>query len=230
MGEAIQITLEVGHKAHVKEKPDLKGNTHDWNVFIRASESQSIEKLINKVVFTLHETFKKPQRGKLIIILKLTLKKNFKIFKTFPVIKSPPYSIKESGYGQFEFPIQIYFNGTDEVYKVDYYLELQATTDKKTFCKLRRETLTFYNPKPELRKILIESGGIVKKIDSATTPTSLNSLNSFNSLNVVHAPTAPLFNPADNFLFNTNPQQPSAASTASTSKKVSLKSHFFPKL
>ena len=63
MGEAIQITLEVGHKAHVKDKPDPKDNTHDWNVFIRGSESQSIEKLINKVVFTLHETFKKPQRG-----------------------------------------------------------------------------------------------------------------------------------------------------------------------
>lgn len=57
------MTIEVGHKAFVKEKPDSKGNTHDWNVFVRGGDNQSIEKFVQKVVFNLHETFKKPQRG-----------------------------------------------------------------------------------------------------------------------------------------------------------------------
>ncbi len=76
--KAIEVTIEVGHKAFIKEKPDSKGHTHDWNVYVRASDNQSIEKLVNKVQFTLHETFPKPFRSK---FLALSL-----VFDYFPSI------------------------------------------------------------------------------------------------------------------------------------------------
>ena len=82
--------------------------------------------------------------------------------------------MKESGYGMFEIPIEVFFNGTNETYKLNYYLELQPPEDQRPFCKLRKETLTFYNPKNEFRKHLIEYGGVIKQIDSNESSSSSN--------------------------------------------------------
>ena len=62
--KAIEVKLEVGHKSYIKDKPDAYGYTHDWNVFVRAGDNQSIEKFIRKIVFNLHETFQNPKRSK----------------------------------------------------------------------------------------------------------------------------------------------------------------------
>jgi transcription initiation factor IIF auxiliary subunit len=62
--KAIQVIIEFGHKAFLKTKINSKGHTHDWNVYVRAGDNQSIEKLVNKVQFRLHETFKNPIRSK----------------------------------------------------------------------------------------------------------------------------------------------------------------------
>ncbi len=61
--QAIKVIIEVGHKAFLKDKPDSKGHTHDWTVYVRASDNKSLDKLVSKVQFTLHETFKNPCRS-----------------------------------------------------------------------------------------------------------------------------------------------------------------------
>lgn len=91
----------------------------------------------------------------------------------FKVKNEPPYCVKESGYGMFEFPIEIYFNGTNETYKINYYLELQGIDDRKPFSRLRKETITFQNPQPEFRKCLLDGGGILKSLDSTTSPLNI---------------------------------------------------------
>ena len=122
------------------------GHTHKWNVFVRSGDQQhKLDKIVKKVVFILHETFKNPMR----------------------TCMNPPYYVKESGYGQFEFPIEIYFNGTDSKFSTNYYLELPALNNLEPLSRVRSESIEFKNPSPEFRKILIASGAKHKVNDAS---------------------------------------------------------------
>jgi len=130
------------------------------------TNQQKLDLIVKKVVFNLHETFKNPIR---------------------PCF-TQPYCVKESGYGQFEFPIDIYFNGTDTKYSINYYLELPSLNCTQPLSRVRKEKITFINPCPEFRKVLIEGGSLMHKsggVDSlnqtnSNSPSSIlnNSLNS----------------------------------------------------
>jgi len=148
---------------------------------VRSGDNQQqLDKIVKKVVFNLHETFKNPIR----------------------TCTTQPYCVKESGYGQFEFPIDIYFNGTDTKYSINYYLELPSLNTTQPLCRVRKEIITFINPCPEFRKILIEGGGILHKrpissSNTASTPTTnmtpktttINSATSNNNNLVISTPT-----------------------------------------
>nr|XP_019955785.1 PREDICTED: protein AF-9 isoform X2 [Paralichthys olivaceus] len=84
---AVQVKLELGHRAQVRKKPTVEGFTHDWMVFVRGPEHSNIQHFVEKVVFHLHESFPKPKR----------------------VCKDPPYKVEESGYAGFILPIEVYF-------------------------------------------------------------------------------------------------------------------------
>uniref|UniRef100_A0A667Y742 MLLT3 super elongation complex subunit n=1 Tax=Myripristis murdjan TaxID=586833 RepID=A0A667Y742_9TELE len=73
---AVQVKLELGHRAQVRKKPTVEGFTHDWMVFVRGPEHSNIQHFVEKVVFHLHESFPRPKR----------------------VCKDPPYKVEESGY------------------------------------------------------------------------------------------------------------------------------------
>lgn len=60
---AVQVKLELGHRAQVRKKPTVEGFTHDWMVFVRGPEHSNIQHFVEKVVFHLHESFPKPKRG-----------------------------------------------------------------------------------------------------------------------------------------------------------------------
>ncbi|KAJ4937030.1 hypothetical protein JOQ06_001614 [Pogonophryne albipinna] len=59
---AVQVKLELGHRAQVRKKPTVEGFTHDWMVFVRGPEQSNIQHFVEKVVFHLHESFPKPKR------------------------------------------------------------------------------------------------------------------------------------------------------------------------
>lgn len=61
---AVQVKLELGHRAQFRKKPTVEGFTHDWMVFVRGPEHSNIQHFVEKVVFHLHESFPKPKRGK----------------------------------------------------------------------------------------------------------------------------------------------------------------------
>uniref|UniRef100_A0A8C7YCN4 YEATS domain-containing protein n=1 Tax=Oryzias sinensis TaxID=183150 RepID=A0A8C7YCN4_9TELE len=84
---AVQVRLELGHRAQVRKKPTAEGFTHDWMVFVRGPDHCNIQHFVEKVVFHLHESFPKPKR----------------------VCKDPPYKVEESGYAGFILPIEVYF-------------------------------------------------------------------------------------------------------------------------
>ncbi|KAG7266001.1 hypothetical protein CRUP_029612 [Coryphaenoides rupestris] len=135
---AVQVKLELGHRAQVRKKPTLEGFTHDWIVFVRGPEHSNIQHFVEKVVFHLHESFPKPKR----------------------VCKDPPYKVEESGYAGFILPIEVYFRNKEEPKKVrfdyDLFLHLEGHPPVN---HLRCEKLTFNNPTEEFRKKLLKAGG-----------------------------------------------------------------------
>ncbi|XP_017282466.1 protein AF-9 isoform X1 [Kryptolebias marmoratus] len=135
---AVQVKLELGHRAQVRKKPTVEGFTHDWMVFVRGPEHSNIQYFVEKVVFHLHESFPKPKR----------------------VCKDPPYKVEESGYAGFILPIEVYFKNKEEPKKVrfdyDLFLHLEGHPPVN---HLRCEKLTFNNPTEEFRKKLLKAGG-----------------------------------------------------------------------
>ncbi|CAK1580909.1 unnamed protein product [Parnassius mnemosyne] len=130
---AIKVNFEIGHKASLKSKKTPEGFTHDWEVFVRGQEGADISHFVDKVVFHLHETFPKPRR----------------------VVKEPPFSISESGYAGFIFPIEIYLKNKDEPKKIKFSYDF--TLQQSGFLKDR---YIFQNPNDDFRKKLLKGGGI----------------------------------------------------------------------
>ncbi|KAG8455073.1 hypothetical protein GDO86_001336 [Hymenochirus boettgeri] len=137
---AVQVKLELGHRAQVRKKPTLEGFTHDWMVFVRGPEHSNIQHFVEKVVFHLHESFPRPKR----------------------VCKDPPYKVEESGYAGFILPVEVYFKNKEEPKKVrfdyDLFLHLEGHPPVN---HLRCEKLTFNNPTEEFRRKLLKAGGIM---------------------------------------------------------------------
>ncbi|KAJ8718582.1 hypothetical protein PYW08_002819 [Mythimna loreyi] len=102
-------------------------------MFVRGQEGADISHFVDKVVFLLHETFKKPRR----------------------VVKEPPFCINESGYAGFIFPIEIYLKNKDEPKKIKFSYDF--TLQQSGFLKDR---YIFQNPNEEFRKKLLKGGGI----------------------------------------------------------------------
>lgn len=144
--------IEIGHKASTLKEPKDKF-IYKWNLFLRSGdEGQQIDKVVQKVVFNLHHTFTNPMRE----------------------CTQPPYCVKENGYGEFEFPIDIYFNGTNEKYTINYFLDLPPSDSFTPLHRIRKEVISFVDPNSEFRKLLIESGATVKKV--APNPSATTSL------------------------------------------------------
>ncbi|XP_054914679.1 protein AF-9 isoform X2 [Poeciliopsis prolifica] len=135
---AVQVKLELGHRAQFRKKPTAEGFTHDWMVFVRGPDNSNIQHFVEKVVFHLHESFPKPKR----------------------VCKDPPYKVEESGYAGFILPIEVYFKNKEEPKKVrfdyDLFLHLEGHPPVN---HLRCEKLTFNNPTEDFRRKLLKTGG-----------------------------------------------------------------------
>lgn len=71
------------------------------------------------------------------------------------VVKDPPFSIKESGYAGFIFPIEIYLKNKDEPKKIKFTYDF--TLQQSGFLKDR---YIFQSPNEEFRKKLLKGGGL----------------------------------------------------------------------
>lgn len=152
---AVQVKLELGHRAQVRKKPTVEGFTHDWMVFVRGPEHSNIQHFVEKVVFHLHDSFPRPKR----------------------VCKDPPYKVEESGYAGFIMPIEVYFRNKEEPKKVrfdyDLFLHLEGHPPVN---HLRCEKLTFNNPTEEFRRKLLKAGGDPNKSSSNSFSKSHKSM------------------------------------------------------
>eukprot|EP00698_Gefionella_okellyi_P020562 TRINITY_DN6465_c0_g1_i1.p1 TRINITY_DN6465_c0_g1~~TRINITY_DN6465_c0_g1_i1.p1 ORF type:complete len:275 (-),score=53.46 TRINITY_DN6465_c0_g1_i1:37-861(-) len=99
-GVAVEKAIVTGSQAYwlgkVNRRPEEA--SHEWHVYLRAANNEDMSYFIKKVVFHLHETFNPPRRE----------------------FEEPPYEVTESGWGEFDIGIQIFF--VDPVEKPVYLL------------------------------------------------------------------------------------------------------------
>lgn len=105
MTDSVLVPLIIGQSSEHFEKPTEAGHTHRWKVFVRSPPGFPLfsdRSYIKKVTFFLHNTFENPRR----------------------TIRNPPFEIEETGYGGFDFMIQIVFTNIPKQYSINYELTL----------------------------------------------------------------------------------------------------------
>ncbi|XP_026747692.1 YEATS domain-containing protein 4 [Trichoplusia ni] len=74
------------------KKREEDGHTHQWTVYVKPYANEDMSAYIKKVHFKLHESYANPNR----------------------IIAKPPYELTETGWGEFEIVIKIYFHDPNE--------------------------------------------------------------------------------------------------------------------
>ena len=74
------------------KKREDDGHTHQWTVYVKPYANEDMSGYVKKVHFKLHESYANQNR----------------------VVVKPPYEVTETGWGEFEIVIKIYFHDTNE--------------------------------------------------------------------------------------------------------------------
>lgn len=74
------------------KKREEDGHTHQWTVYLKPYENEDMAMYVKKVHFKLHESYANPNR----------------------IMTSPPYEVTETGWGEFEVVIKVYFHDPTE--------------------------------------------------------------------------------------------------------------------
>lgn len=74
------------------KKREEDGHTHQWTVYVKPYHNEDMSAYVKKVHFKLHESYNNPNR----------------------IVTKPPYELTETGWGEFEIVIKIYFHDPNE--------------------------------------------------------------------------------------------------------------------
>ncbi|XP_068629958.1 YEATS domain-containing protein 4 [Battus philenor] len=74
------------------KKREEDGHTHQWTVYVKPYANEDMSVYIKKIHFKLHESYANPNR----------------------IVTKPPYELTETGWGEFEIVIKIYFHDPNE--------------------------------------------------------------------------------------------------------------------
>lgn len=74
------------------KKREEDGHTHQWNVYVKPYYNEDMSAYVKKVHFKLHESYANPNR----------------------ILTKPPYEVTETGWGEFEVVIKLYFHDPTE--------------------------------------------------------------------------------------------------------------------
>ncbi|CAI4228424.1 unnamed protein product [Auanema sp. JU1783] len=92
-GKKIVKALVYGNTANpFGYKRESDGHTHHWTIFLRSFNNEDLSKFIRKVQFKLHDSYANSTR----------------------VVEKPPFEVSETGWGEFEIQIRIYFIDMNE--------------------------------------------------------------------------------------------------------------------
>lgn len=109
--DELYVPFVVGNvSVHLGSEAVEHSKTHEWLVYVRGLENEDLSWIVKKVQFTLHESFEKPVRE---------------------IIK-PPFEVAESGWGEFEVKVKVFFR--DNIAKpieFTHYLALYHLSPEK---------------------------------------------------------------------------------------------------
>ncbi|EFJ24512.1 hypothetical protein SELMODRAFT_174113 [Selaginella moellendorffii] len=90
-----------------KKADDL--HSHKWTVYIRSATNEDLGPIISKVVFQLHPSFNNPTR----------------------VVESAPFELSESGWGEFEISMTVFFqkDAAEKTLELFHHLKLYHEDD-----------------------------------------------------------------------------------------------------
>ncbi|XP_058809624.1 YEATS domain-containing protein 4 [Phymastichus coffea] len=120
------------------KKREEDGHTHQWTVYVKPYHNEDMSAYIKKVHFKLHESYNNPNR----------------------IVTKPPYELTETGWGEFEITIKIYFNDPNERPITIYHiLKLFQTTPeiqvgKKNLVSESYDEIIFQDPSALMQHLL----------------------------------------------------------------------------
>jgi len=130
----------------VPMKVPKNDHTHKWTIFVRGINNEDLSYFIKKVQFRLHETYQNPLR----------------------TCENPPFEVSETGWGEFEVVIKIYFHpaSNEKPVTVYHHLRLHPYEDDpaggpwpkgKPVTSFVYEELAFNEPTEPFHRILTSS-------------------------------------------------------------------------
>ena len=130
------------------KKRDEDGHTHAWTCYLRPFKSEDLSVFVKKVHFKLHESYATPVR----------------------VITKPPYEVHETGWGEFEVAIKVFFHDPAEKPITMYHLLKLFQTDpaviagKKCVVSEHYDELVFTDPTNTIYQLLTNPKPLVPAI------------------------------------------------------------------
>lgn len=123
-------------------------HTHTWTIFVKGPNGEDLSYFIKKVVFKLHDTYNNPTRS----------------------IESPPFQVTETGWGEFEIGIKIYFVNEANEKNISLYHHLRlhpygfppdaVLTEKDRNVKsIQYDEIVFNEPTEHLFEIMTQKPG-----------------------------------------------------------------------
>ncbi|KAK3858191.1 hypothetical protein Pcinc_035599 [Petrolisthes cinctipes] len=92
-GLTIVKPLVYGNVArYFGKKREEDGHTHEWTLYVKPYNNEDMSTYVKKIHFKLHESYKDQNR----------------------VVTNPPYEVTETGWGEFEIIIKIFFHDPNE--------------------------------------------------------------------------------------------------------------------
>uniref|UniRef100_T1GFC6 YEATS domain-containing protein 4 n=1 Tax=Megaselia scalaris TaxID=36166 RepID=T1GFC6_MEGSC len=117
------------------KKREEDGHTHQWSVYVKPYLNEDMSAYVKKVHFKLHESYANPNR----------------------IVTKPPFEITETGWGEFEVVIKIYFHDPTERPVTCYHIlklfqspivegEVNLNNDTKKLVSEQYEEIVFQEP------------------------------------------------------------------------------------
>ncbi|KAJ3672672.1 hypothetical protein LUZ60_007393 [Juncus effusus] len=106
----ISFPIVYGTMAFSLGKKATEYNSHKWAVYLRSATNEDLTVIIKRVVFQLHPSFNNPTR----------------------VIETPPFEVTETGWGEFEIAITLFFHTEVSEKRVDLYHPLKLFPEEET--------------------------------------------------------------------------------------------------
>ncbi|RZC55675.1 hypothetical protein C5167_014541 [Papaver somniferum] len=105
----ISVPIVYGTIAFWLGKKATEYHSHKWTVYVRSATNEDLGAVIKRVVFQLHASFNNPTR----------------------IVDSPPFELSESGWGEFEIAISIFFHAdvSDKQLDLLHHLRLYPEDD-----------------------------------------------------------------------------------------------------